>query len=183
MPKIVDHDRRRGELLDASLALFSVHGYAGLGMRTLAAELSVSTGTLYHYFPNKSALFEAMLSRLANADVVGVIERIETGMSRAKKLELVVDFVVFSAAAIREIIDVLIDYRRTVGSEGDALVSSVLEVYRRSLAVHLLDGDEERADEVLSVVIGVLMHAGLQGDSDVCERQIRSLLPLVVLRD
>ena len=103
--------------------------------------------------------------------------------SLTKKLDLVVDFVVFSASAIREVIDVLVDYRRTVGAEGDALVSSVLAVYRRSLAVHLLDGDEGRADEVLSVVIGVLMHAGLQDDSDVCERQIRSLLPMVVLRD
>lgn len=36
-------------------------GYAALSMRDLARALRISTGTLYHYFPSKMGLFEAIL--------------------------------------------------------------------------------------------------------------------------
>ena len=180
MPKIIDHDVRRGELLDASLALFSRLGFSGISMRRLATELSVSTGALYHYFPNKSALFESMLYRLAQSDVGGVVAQIEPRMSRAERLHLVMEFVISSAGAIREIIDVLTDYRRTVGPDGDELVRRVLDVYRASLTKYLMDGDEEGADLVLSVIIGVLMHSELRSAPEMRANQIRRLLPLAV---
>ena len=41
-------------------------GYAALSMRDLARALRISTGTLYHYFPNKLGLFEAILQYHAN---------------------------------------------------------------------------------------------------------------------
>ncbi len=183
MPKIIDHELRRNELLGPSLALFSKHGFAGIGMRRLATELGVSTGVLYHYFPNKSALFESMLSRLAQSDVGGVIEQIEPGMDRLARLHLVVEFIIANASSIREIIDVLIDYRRTVGPDGDVLVRRVLDVYRTSLSDYLVDGDQEKADLILSMVIGVLMHTELRGQASMRADQIRTILPLVVLHD
>ena len=183
MPKIIDHDVRRGEILDASLALFSKLGFSGISMRHLAGELNVSTGALYHYFPNKSALFESMLYRLAQSDVGGVIARIEPGMPRSARLELVVEFVIASASPIREIIDVLIDYRRTVGPKGDELVNRVLDVYRGSLTEYLTQGDADAADAVLSIVIGVLMHSELRTGTEMRAAQIRRLLPLAVPAD
>lgn len=38
-------------------------GYAALSMRDLARALRISTGTLYHYFPSKVGIFEAILHR------------------------------------------------------------------------------------------------------------------------
>lgn len=64
MPKIIDHQRYREELLLRSFPLFGKHGYSGLTTRELARALDVSTGTLYHYFPNKEALFEQMIELL-----------------------------------------------------------------------------------------------------------------------
>jgi AcrR family transcriptional regulator len=61
MPKIVDHDRYRKELLGKSFHLFAQQGYAAIAMRQLAEGLGVSTGTLYHYFPSKQAIFEQMM--------------------------------------------------------------------------------------------------------------------------
>ncbi|MGB6015410.1 MAG: helix-turn-helix domain-containing protein, partial [Nodosilinea sp.] len=48
MPKIVDHDQYRREILDQCFDLFAEKGYAALTMRQIAQELGVSTGTLYH---------------------------------------------------------------------------------------------------------------------------------------
>lgn len=70
MPKIVDHDQYRAELLHGSFALFARHGYANLSMRHIAQELGVSTGTLYHYFPSKDALFDALARTLSEQDLL-----------------------------------------------------------------------------------------------------------------
>jgi AcrR family transcriptional regulator len=68
MPKIVDHDQYRKELLGKSFHLFAQHGYSAITMRQLAEGLGVSTGTLYHYFPSKQAIFEQMiLERVENS--------------------------------------------------------------------------------------------------------------------
>ena len=58
MPKIVDVEQYRKELLLKSAELFAEKGYANMTTRELAQGLGVSTGTLYHYFPSKAALFE-----------------------------------------------------------------------------------------------------------------------------
>ena len=58
MPKIVDHEQYRKELLGKCFDLFAQKGYGSITMRQIAQGLGVSTGTLYHYFPSKQALFE-----------------------------------------------------------------------------------------------------------------------------
>lgn len=63
MPKIVNHDAYKQKLVEASFDLISSRGYAALSMRDLAHALCISTGTLYHYFPSKLSLFEAILQR------------------------------------------------------------------------------------------------------------------------
>lgn len=69
MPKIVDHDRYRKELLVKSFDLFAEKGYAAITMRQIAQGLGVSTGTLYHYFASKEALFEQLLEELSELDI------------------------------------------------------------------------------------------------------------------
>ncbi|MCL6415706.1 TetR/AcrR family transcriptional regulator [Aestuariirhabdus sp. Z084] len=59
MPKVVDHEAYRQELTTKAVAVFTEHGYHGLGMRGIAEAMGVSKSALYHYFPSKKALFEA----------------------------------------------------------------------------------------------------------------------------
>ncbi|MCB9663835.1 MAG: TetR/AcrR family transcriptional regulator [Alphaproteobacteria bacterium] len=56
MPKVVNHDEVRARLLDAGFRLLVEEGYAHATMRRLAAAAGVSTGSLYHYFPDKQAI-------------------------------------------------------------------------------------------------------------------------------
>ncbi|NRA44612.1 MAG: TetR/AcrR family transcriptional regulator [Oligoflexales bacterium] len=46
MPKIVDHEQMRKELLTQSFHYFAYQGYKGVTMRSLAKALDISTGTL-----------------------------------------------------------------------------------------------------------------------------------------
>ena len=57
----------RERVVDAALAFVDEHGVAALSMRKLGAELGVEAMTLYHYVPNKEALFDALIDRLVSA--------------------------------------------------------------------------------------------------------------------
>jgi AcrR family transcriptional regulator len=56
MPKIVNHEARRGELAAAVWRLASRDGLDSLTMRRVAAEAGWSTGALAHYFDDKDEL-------------------------------------------------------------------------------------------------------------------------------
>ncbi|MBD1845424.1 TetR/AcrR family transcriptional regulator [Cyanobacteria bacterium FACHB-63] len=86
MPKIVDHDRYRKELLVKSFDLFAEKGYAAITMRQIAQGLGVSTGTLYHYFPSKEALFEQLLEELSELDIRNFSTQLE-GKSLAEQTQ------------------------------------------------------------------------------------------------
>jgi AcrR family transcriptional regulator len=56
VPKIVDHDARREELVEATWRVIARSGMVGATMREIAREAGVSTGLLAHYFADKEDL-------------------------------------------------------------------------------------------------------------------------------
>ena len=73
MPKIVDHNQYRQELLMKSFDLFAQKSYSSITMRQLAQGIGVSTGTLYHYFPTKEALFLQLVEELEHQNVLQLV--------------------------------------------------------------------------------------------------------------
>ncbi|MCA3753094.1 MAG: TetR family transcriptional regulator C-terminal domain-containing protein [Phenylobacterium sp.] len=63
MPRLVDHDARKGELLDASLALVASEGIEAASLRRLARAADCTTGAITYYFEGRDALLVAMLRR------------------------------------------------------------------------------------------------------------------------
>lgn len=89
MPKIVDRDQYRKELLMKSFDLFAEKGYGSLTMRQLAQGLGVSTGTLYHYFPTKEALFWQLVEEQTQQDIMNFLaeaSNVQTLPERIKAL-------------------------------------------------------------------------------------------------
>ncbi len=56
MPKIVDHDQRRIELVQATWRIIARYGIDGATMREIAAEAGFANGALKPYFPTKDDL-------------------------------------------------------------------------------------------------------------------------------
>lgn len=54
-------ERSRRQVLDAALELFSHQGYRATSVREIAEAAGVSTGNVYHHFPDKEALFNTLL--------------------------------------------------------------------------------------------------------------------------
>lgn len=85
MPKIVDSQQYRQELLSKCFDLFANRGYANVTTRQIAKELGVSTGTLYHYFPSKQALFEQLVEQISWQDFE-ILKNIDKNQSIPKRI-------------------------------------------------------------------------------------------------
>jgi AcrR family transcriptional regulator len=57
-------ERSRRLVLDSALDLFSHQGYRATSMREIADAARVSTGNVYHHFPDKEAIFKTLLDEL-----------------------------------------------------------------------------------------------------------------------
>ncbi|MFE0026541.1 TetR/AcrR family transcriptional regulator C-terminal domain-containing protein [Amycolatopsis sp. NPDC059021] len=99
----------RERVVDAALEFVDEHGVAALSMRKLGAVLDVEAMTLYHYVPNKDALFEALVDRLT-ASLGDVLpepgeawERWLDRLARAYRAELLAHPGVLPLAATRPV--------------------------------------------------------------------------------
>ncbi|MFF4663854.1 TetR/AcrR family transcriptional regulator [Streptomyces sp. NPDC001282] len=59
-----DHEARRRDVSEAVWRVLAAHGFGGLTMRAVAAELGATTGLLTHYFPAKRDLVAHALDLL-----------------------------------------------------------------------------------------------------------------------
>lgn len=63
MPKVVDHDQRRAELVAATWRTIRRLGLAGTTTREIAKEAGCTHGLLAYYFKDKDAILDAALER------------------------------------------------------------------------------------------------------------------------
>src|SRR5215475_10112297 len=80
----VKFEEKRQEILEGAVRCFIRDGFRGASISTICAEAQISPGHLYHYFPSKEAIIEAMaathlesirarFSQLADKDAIAVI--------------------------------------------------------------------------------------------------------------
>ena len=58
-------ERSRRQLLDAALHLFAHRGYRATTVRDIADAAKVSTGNVYHHFPDKETIFRTLLDEFS----------------------------------------------------------------------------------------------------------------------
>lgn len=97
MPKIIDHDQRRQEIVDVTWQLIVEGGIEAATMREIAARAGFANGALKHYFSGKDAIiegaYERSLSRIRarlEEHVAGKrgIEALETSMRYTLPIDL-----------------------------------------------------------------------------------------------
>ena len=73
MPKIVDHDERRQELIDALFRVIEAQGPHAVSTRSVASEAGVSKSNIGHYFESQAAMLSAAVLHELNARIEGDI--------------------------------------------------------------------------------------------------------------
>ncbi len=118
MPKIVNHDEYRRELLTKSFNLFTRKGYTNITMDEIAAEIGVSKGILYHYFPSKEKMLAQMISWTGYQNTEEYIRRTS------------------SVEKVRDRFDMIVDYWREKGKLYESILLLAFDMYRNADIEH-----------------------------------------------
>lgn len=74
-----------GQILDAAELLFARHGLRGTRVREIASAAGVNEATLYNYYKNKEALYEAVLER-GIQPIVDTVRRTSEGANSPENI-------------------------------------------------------------------------------------------------
>jgi len=160
MPKIVDVEQYRKELLLKSAELFAEKGYANMTTRELAQGLGVSTGTLYHYFPSKAALFEQLVEEMCREDVLLAKAEIDRGKTLTEKLKILGKFMTNREDYCIKQLFLWIDYSQYQGREElrrSQFFERVDRRYHQAVIEILGISDPSVAWLVVSVINGLIL--------------------------
>ncbi|TBR57025.1 TetR family transcriptional regulator [Westiellopsis prolifica IICB1] len=178
MPKIVNHDQYRKELLGKCFHLFAEKGYAFITMREIAQGIGVSTGTLYHYFPTKEALFEQLVEEVSQHTVRTAMTKIDGAQTQQERVEALARFLDENTDSIIKETFIFLDFCRHHGVEAvhnNPAIKRANERYRQAYSelFGVLDPDLiQFSDNLLSGII--LNH--LLGDKSISFTEQVSLL-------
>ena len=125
----------RGALVAAGRRLFGVDGFGATSVEDLASEARVTTGALYHHFPTKTALFEAVFVQ-AHTDLMTASKKAAQGASDGID-ELARGFEVFLDGVLQP------DMQRILIVDGPAVLglaryTELDEQYAHAAIVHAL---------------------------------------------
>jgi AcrR family transcriptional regulator len=122
MPKIVDREQYRKQLLTESFELFAEIGYGKITMRQLAQKLGISTGTLYHYFPSKEAMFLQLVEELVQRDITNFLTKAESVPPDIRsRVSAILDFTQENRDYFSKQLTIWLDYYQQQAGEEDIL--------------------------------------------------------------
>ena len=124
----LEPEQRRAEILQAAFACFSERGFAATRMEDVAARAGIAKGTVYLHFPDKEALFTALVSGVASP-ILGEVETLLATQKVSARAAIATFYALFE----REVLNT--DRRhllRLVIGEGP-LFPRVTEFYHREI--------------------------------------------------
>lgn len=160
MPKLIDRDEKRREILDAALRAFSRNGYRGTNLQSVAAAAGIGKSSIYHYFPTRDTLFQALMRHLLESEVALFDEVLAADGTASERLEALIAGVEQVIEAWGKtgplLIDCLQDKRGRKAVAGT--LSHIHEPLRRLIADGQRAGEFRRGDPaaMATVVIACL---------------------------
>tara|TARA_B100001094_G_C18151053_1_gene783700 strand:- start:844 stop:1455 length:612 start_codon:yes stop_codon:yes gene_type:complete len=167
---MVDHGAMRQKIIEGSLDLFAASGFTGVSMRNLAKDIGVTTGSLYHYFPNKENLFQQMLEYFVTMDVDTFKEMVAKETSPRTKIEILFQFIEERQDYFLKVVYLIIDfYRLKLTGQIKESEQQIDQLFQTSLT-NYIDAVQEQiklpvtnlARDMIAYFAGRLMLAPLQ---------------------
>lgn len=159
MPKIVEVAQKRREILAAAAATFAQSGYR-TSLDRVAARAGMGKSSLYHYFPTKQALFNALVDDLLRHEA-GLFEAVLSAPGTpSERLQRLLDALAALFEAWRQAGPLVLDVLGT--PRGRGRLQETLRAIRIALAELIRDGQQagvfqEGPPEVLSTLVLAVM--------------------------
>ncbi len=174
MPKVVDRAEYRRELLYKSFELFAQKGYGSITMRQIAEGLGVSTGTLYHYFPNKEALFLQLVQEQTEQDILNFLAEASDIETLEERVGAIVQYVAKYENYFFNQMVVCIDFYQQHGRSNIAhneILQRSWEDTRLAISDYLQIQDLEVADFIITFIYGLITERLYMSDRVPFEQQ------------
>lgn len=91
MPKIVDHNERRQQVIDAALRVIHRRGLDKTTIRDIADEAGFSIGVLAHYFKDKDDILKSSFQAISDRAFENIRQKTVGHKSALKKLSICID--------------------------------------------------------------------------------------------
>jgi AcrR family transcriptional regulator len=183
VPKDVDHDQRREEILEAVVRVVARDGLEKATVRVIAAETGWSTGVLQHYFSDKDEMMVSAL-RLMYERISARGEQLLEGLTGTSALqELVLENLPLDDQRELET-KFLMNYWSRVIREGDGvprperrgpqLIDTLSDLVREAQEAGEIRSDEapeDVAERLLALIDGFSLHTLLDPQRLTRERQ------------
>ena len=163
LPKIIDHAEMRHQILSESHKIFGKLGYQSVSMRTLAGQIGVTTGVLYHYFKSKEELVQAVLSMGLEHSIIGknsdhTFSKISGDLSLVEKITVLFENMSNKDDMAITNIMLLSDYFRDLKTEDEVkknykVAYQFLESFRKSMSLEPQEIDLARF--LLTYLVGM----------------------------
>ena len=163
MPKVVDHEVYREELLRASFEIVAKVGYGTLSMKQLAQSMNISVGLIYHYFKNKEDWFVSLVVHFSKETFDRIRKGIPSEASRLEKIRLLALEMERNRDLYASMIRVATDFSRMQqqsSSQGMFQIGMALSYLYQQIALRL-EIEERQARAVVSYLGGVILAARL----------------------
>ena len=178
MPKIVDHSAYRDELLAQAFPVLARRGMA-CPIRELAREIGVSTGTLYHYFPNKRALFESLAEFMARGQIEAAKALSASIYNKADLFNRLMDMAYSGRAEITALILLSVDtLRQQNPGEMRNFFQTYFKRYAKALS-ELLDITTDQAHLIIACADGLLLHGWIHWRERTLKRRLQLFADMV----
>ena len=185
MPKKVDHDARREELVLAAWRVIAARGIDEVTIREIARESGYSSGVLAHYFENKDDLlahalqlshtrirkrYDAEVQAPAGIDALRAILLDNLPLDEQRELETRIEMSFWARALCNEALHEIQEHESEILRE---LLRELVEKAQKEGAIST-DHEMEDVIELLGAVIdGVSLHALLYPDRLPAETQAK----------
>jgi AcrR family transcriptional regulator len=176
MPKIVDHDERRREVLSAARRVIVRDGIDAATTRAIAKEAGYSNGVLAHYFADKDEILLSALAQSHQRIRARLAQKVEGVTGLAALRELLLDNLPLDAERTQETrLEVsfwsrslaserLAEVQRAEAGELRAAVRELLGQARAAGELRTDDNLDDLTEHLLALVDGLSLHLLLYPD-------------------
>ncbi|MCT2535423.1 TetR/AcrR family transcriptional regulator [Aquibacillus koreensis] len=172
MPKIVDHEKRKKQIAEATWQVILHKGMEGATVRNIAKEAGLSLGALRHYFSTQDELLVYAMKLVKENAMIRVNEIIKRDLpAKEKVIQVLLEIVPINkeTMAEMEVWFAFTFYARhkedVFGVEGDGIFKGVQNVIRyldqSGMLREGLNKDIE-SEKLYAIVDGIALHAMLE---------------------
>jgi len=136
VPKIVDHEERKRDIMEMALSIFIDEGYTNTKLAKIADKCGIARTTLYQYFSNKDEIFKyAIKSFTDDLQVDYKTLGSRKDIKPIDKLDMIIRDIIEVCFARRELLFLLLEFLIQVKSEGGRFARSL---NRRTIRIRKL---------------------------------------------